>query len=52
MDSFQKLQRQAQAIVRLVKKDADNDILRALGLLTLIKDEWERELFRDEEGLL
>ncbi len=52
MESFQKLQRQAQAIARLIKDGADNDILRALGLLTLLKDEWERELLRDEEGLL
>ena len=50
MESFQNLNQKAQAIAQLLKNEADNDILRALGLITLLKDEWERKLLRDVVG--
>ncbi len=50
MESFQNLNQKAQAIVQLLMNEADNDILRALGLITLLKDEWERKLLRDVVG--
>ena len=50
MESFQNLNQKAQAIAQLLMNEADNDILRALGLITLLKDEWERKLLRDVVG--
>lgn len=38
------LHEKIQAITRLLEDESGDDILRALGLITLLRDEWGREL--------